>query len=73
MKKERAIELLQNQLDLIDYVKQKERFSQEFNRWKRDTEIIIENVFGNTSRHCTMKLLNSDTMSLKVKSCLKIH
>jgi len=51
MKKERAIELLQTQIDFVDNVKQKERFSQDFKKWQRDTEIIIEKIFGNQTRH----------------------
>jgi hypothetical protein len=51
MKKEKALELLQKQIDLIDKVKQLERYSQEFKKWKRDTEIIIEKIFGDKTRH----------------------
>jgi hypothetical protein len=51
MKKERAIELLKNQINLIDSIKQKERFSQDFRKWKRDTEVIIEKIFSPQTRH----------------------
>jgi hypothetical protein len=51
MKKERAVELLQKQIDLIPTIKQLERFSQDFNKWQRDTQIIIEKIFGNNTRH----------------------
>jgi len=51
MKKERAIELLQKQIDSIPSIQQKVRFSQDFKKWKRDTEIIIEKIFGNNTRH----------------------
>jgi hypothetical protein len=51
MKKEKAIELLQVQVDLIKTVKQQESFSQQFKKWKRDTEVIIEKIFGTETRH----------------------
>jgi hypothetical protein len=53
MKKEKAIELIQKQIDLIESVKRFERFSQEYTKWKRDTEIIIEKIFGDKTRHLT--------------------
>lgn len=51
MKKDKATELLQKQIDLIDSIKQRKRFSQEYKKWKRDTEIIIEKIFGDKTRH----------------------
>lgn len=51
MTKEKAIELLQKQIDSVEQVKQQERFSQEFKKWRRDSEIIIEKIFGNQTRH----------------------
>ena len=51
MKKEKAIELLQEQIDLIEQIKQKERDCQEFTKWKRDTKVTIEKIFGNETRH----------------------
>ncbi len=51
MKKEKKIELLQTQIDLIDGIKQKERFSQDYEKWKRYTEVVIEKIFGNNTRH----------------------
>lgn len=51
MKQEKAIELLQRQIDLIPNIQQQARFSQDFKKWKRDTEIIIEKIFGNKTRH----------------------
>jgi hypothetical protein len=53
MKQEKSVELIQKQIDLIDDIKSQERFSQSFKRWKRDTEIIIEKIFGNNTRHLT--------------------
>jgi hypothetical protein len=51
MKTEKAVELLQKQIDFIDTVKSQERFSQSFTKWNRDTEIVIEKIFGNNTRH----------------------
>jgi REase_DpnII-MboI len=51
MKKEDAIEKLKRQIHLIDNVKSKPRFSSDFTKWKRDTEISIERIFGNDTRH----------------------
>ena len=51
MKKEDAIEKLKRQIGLIDNLKSQPRFSQDFTKWKRDTEISIERIFGNDTRH----------------------
>ena len=51
MKKEEAIEKLKRQIQLIDNLKSQPRFSQDFTKWKRDTEISIERIFGNNTRH----------------------
>jgi hypothetical protein len=50
MIKEDALNKLQRQRDLIDELKLKPRFSQEFNKWCRDTEIAIEKIFGSDTR-----------------------
>ena len=51
MKKEDAIEKLKRQIGLIDNLKSQPRFSQDFTKWKRDTEISIERIFVNDTRH----------------------
>jgi serine/threonine protein kinase len=51
MEKQETIEILQRQIDLIEPLKQKEAFSLDFSKWKRDTEIAIEHIFGKDSRH----------------------
>ena len=51
MNKEDKIKLLQTQINLVESIKQKESDSQDFKKWKRDTEIIIEKIFGNQTRH----------------------
>jgi hypothetical protein len=50
MKKEDALQKLQRQRDLIDDLKLKPRFSQDFKKWRRDTEIAIEKIFGSNKR-----------------------
>jgi hypothetical protein len=50
MKKEDALHKLQRQRDLIDDLKLKPIFSQEFKKWCRDTEIAIEKIFGSDTR-----------------------
>lgn len=46
-----AIEKLDRAMGEIDDVKNQPAFSQEFNRWKRDTEVAVRHVFGEHSRH----------------------
>ena len=49
--KSEAIEKLQRQLNLIDEIKSKPRFSPDFEKWRRDTEVAIEYIFGQGTRH----------------------
>ena len=51
MKKEDAIEKLKRQIGLMDNLKSKPRFSQDFTKWRRETEIAIERIFGDDTRH----------------------
>lgn len=51
MKKQKAIEKLQQQIDFIESLKSKARFSPEYKRWLRDTEVAIEHIFGKEGRH----------------------
>jgi hypothetical protein len=51
MDEQKAIKKLQQQIDLIKEIKSKPRFSPEFNKWKRDTEVAIERIFGKDGRH----------------------
>lgn len=51
MNKQEAIEKLQRQLESIDALKLMPRFTPEFNKWRRDTEVAIERFFGATTRH----------------------
>ncbi len=51
MDTEKAIEILNRQIDRADPLKQEVRFLANFQKWKRDTEVAIEKIFGNESRH----------------------
>jgi DpnII restriction endonuclease len=51
MTKQQAVERLNRQISQIDELKKKERFSPEFKKWYRDTEIVIQKVFGEGTRH----------------------
>ena len=51
MNSERAIELLTKQIEFANNLRNQEKFSSDFKKWKRDTEIIIEKVFGDSTRH----------------------
>jgi len=51
MDKATAIERFQRQIAEIDTIPKQKRFSPEFKKWRRDTEILIEKVFGEDSRH----------------------
>jgi DpnII restriction endonuclease len=49
--KEKAKEILERQIEEINELKKKPRFSPEFKKWIRDTEVAIEHIFTPTSRH----------------------
>jgi len=51
--KDKAIEVLQRRLSRIDDLASQRRFSPAFEKWKRETEIAIEKVFGHNTRHRT--------------------
>ncbi|HQR16550.1 MAG TPA: hypothetical protein PLZ37_18475 [Nitrospira sp.] len=51
LKKTEAIQKLQRQMKAVDAIPLSPSFSPEFKRWKRNTEVAIENIFGNESRH----------------------
>lgn len=46
-----AVAKLQRQIDQITVVRSKPEHSPEFKKWYRDTEITIQNVFGDNTRH----------------------
>ncbi len=47
----KAIALLAQQKEGAERLKTQPRFSPEFTKWKRDTEVVIENIFGTDTRH----------------------
>jgi hypothetical protein len=51
METSKSIELLKKQIEKADPLKREEQFSANFKKWRRDTEIIIEKIFGKDSRH----------------------
>lgn len=51
LNKDQAVDKLQRQAGAVEPLKQKQRGSSEFKKWCRDTEIAIENIFGNDTRH----------------------
>ena len=51
METSKSIELLTKQIEKTDSLKKEEQFSASFKKWKRDTEIVIEKIFGKDSRH----------------------
>jgi hypothetical protein len=51
METQKAIQLLKRQIELTKSLDGFEDFAPVFKKWKRDTEIAIENIFGKKSRH----------------------
>lgn len=51
MLKKEAVSILTSQITRIETLKNQEPFSSEFKKWKRDTEVAIEKIFGNNTRH----------------------
>lgn len=51
MDKKRAISILEEQKGQVPHLKGENRFGPEFKKWQRDTEVAIENIFGEGTRH----------------------
>jgi hypothetical protein len=51
METSKSIELLKNQVEKAEPLKRDKDFSPCFKKWRRDTEIVIEKIFGKDSRH----------------------
>jgi hypothetical protein len=51
MNKQEAIQKLRRQLELVGRLHSTPRNSPEFQKWRRDTEVAIENIFGGDTRH----------------------
>ncbi len=64
--KDKAIAELQQQIGEIQTLKSKPNFSPEFKKWHRDTEVAIENIFGQGARH--VKDFNDVSYSLMMIS-----
>ncbi len=46
-----AVQKIEQQLSVIDKLKEKKRCSPEFKEWYRNTEIAIQKIFGQDTRH----------------------
>ncbi len=53
MRNNRAIQIIQSKIDTIDELASLRRGSPEFTKWRRDTEVALERIFGQESRHKT--------------------
>lgn len=51
MKRERAIQKFRDQIDQAGSLKSVRRYGTDFKKWQRDTEIAIEKIFGEKTRH----------------------
>ncbi len=51
LSKQDAIEKMQEKIGRIDVPKGMKRFSPDFKKWQRDSEIAIQNTFDENSRH----------------------
>ncbi|BCL34816.1 hypothetical protein [Nostoc sp. MS1] len=51
LSKERTIEKFNQQIEAIPKLKQQKSFSPEFTKWQRDTQVLIEKIFGERTRH----------------------
>jgi hypothetical protein len=49
--KKRVIEKLQQQIEEIPKLKQQVSFSPYFKKWRRDTQVLIQKIFGEGTRH----------------------
>lgn len=53
MESNRAIQIIQSKIDAIDDLARMRGSSPEFTKWRRDTEVALERIFGQESRHKT--------------------
>lgn len=53
LKNEKAIEKLEQQISLVSDLRQTKRLSPDFEKWKRDTKVAIQNIFGQDAPHVT--------------------
>ena len=64
MYKKKAIERIQDKINKINHLKTIRYDSHDFEKWKRNVEVLIENVFGADTRH--IKDFDSINYSLMV-------
>jgi hypothetical protein len=62
--KDRALAKLREQLAFVPSLRQRGRFSPEFQRWHRDTQVAIERIFGKDAHH--LKEFQSIEYSLSI-------
>jgi len=53
MTDEQCLALLQRQIEAARTVRDRPRFSPEFSKWRRDTAVAIERIFGHGTRHAS--------------------
>ncbi|WP_374350678.1 hypothetical protein [Chitinimonas sp.] len=51
MNSARAVAILTRQMELIDQLQRLDSGNQAFTKWQRDTEVAIQRIFGEASRH----------------------
>lgn len=51
LSKAKSIEKLTSLIKLIDEIEKQKPYSSIFNKWRRDTEVALINIFGESSRH----------------------
>lgn len=53
MESERAVQIIQGKINAIDDLARRGSQSPDFTKWRRDTEVALERIFGQESRHRT--------------------
>jgi len=51
MDKTKSVQIIERQIERINEIRNKDSGSPEFAKWHRDTEVAIENIFVDSSRH----------------------
>lgn len=66
MEKEKAIGFIKDQINTIHELQKKQRFSLEFKKWHRDTQVVIVKIFGDNSNQ--LRDFNSVNYSFQVRA-----
>lgn len=53
LRNDKAIEKLEQQISIVSDLRQKQRNSPDFEKWKRDTKVAIQNIFGQEAHQVT--------------------